>query len=69
MSEEYDLKTNKNLKHEISAFLDKAEIIKIIDSNNILEEHSERVITANDTVHDNEVASLNHRDNSFDIER
>lgn len=69
LSEEYDLKTNKNLKHEISAFLDKADIIKIIDSNNILEEHSERVITANDTVHDNEVASLNHRDNSFDIER
>lgn len=69
LSEEYDLKTNKNLKHEISAFLDKAEIIKIIDSNNILEEHSKRVITANDTVHDNEVASLNHRDNSFDIER
>ncbi len=69
LSEEYDLKTNKNLKHEISAFLDKADIIKIIDSNNILEEHSERVITANNTVHDNEVASLNHRDNSFDIER
>lgn len=69
LSEEYDLKTNKNLKHEISAFLDKAGIIKIIDSNNILEEHSEIVITANDTVHDNEVASLNHRDNSFDIER
>lgn len=69
LSEEYDLKTNKNLKHEISAFLDKADVIKIIDSNNILEEYSERVITANDTVHDNEVASLNHRDNSFDIER
>lgn len=69
LSEEYDLKTNKNLKHEISAFLDKADIIKIIDSNNILEEYSERVITVNDTVHDNEVASLNRRDNSIDIER
>lgn len=69
LSEEYDLKINKNLKHEISAFLDKADIIKIIDSNNILEEYSERVITVNDTVHDNEVASLNRRDNSIDIER